>query len=242
MATFYLSRSGEVGEIIPLPKEEAQHALKVLRLGVGDEIDALDGEGRRFAAVIESADGAEVRLTRELPSNEPPVCVTLYQGLPKADKLDFIVQKLTELGAACVVPVKMERCVVKSDARDGVKRRERLQKIAHEAAKQCRRACPPEVVEPLTWKQSLARMEEHDLLLVPWEDAEGLTVKKVHAQHPDARNIGVVIGPEGGMSAEEVERMRQAGARVVTLGPRILRAETAAVASAAMAMTLWGDL
>lgn len=244
MATFYLSRTGGVGEVIPLPKEEAQHALKVLRLGVGDEIDALDGEGRRFAAAIESIDGgaAEVRLLRELSSNEPPVRVTLYQGLPKADKLDFIVQKLTELGAARVVPVKMERCVVKSDAKDGVKRRERLQKIAHEAAKQCRRACPPEVMEPLTWKQTLARMAEHDLLLVPWEDAEGLTLKQVCAAQPDARDIGIVVGPEGGMTAAEVASMAQAGARVVTLGPRILRAETAAVASVAMAMTLWGDL
>lgn len=244
MATFYLSRTGGVGEVIPLPKEEAQHALKVLRLGVGDAIDALDGEGRRFAAVIESAGGseAEARLTEELPSNEPPVRVTLYQGLPKADKLDFIVQKLTELGAARVVPVKMERCVVKSDAKDGAKRRERLQKIAREAAKQCRRACPPEIVEPQTWKQALARMAEHELVLVPWEDAQGLTLKKVCAEMPGAKDVGIVVGPEGGMSADEVDAMAQAGARVVTLGPRILRAETAAVASVAMAMTLWGDL
>lgn len=244
MATFYLSRSGEIGDVIELPKEEAQHALKVLRLSAGDEIDALDGQGRRFAARIESAqDGAaRVLLTEELSSNEPPVRVTLYQGLPKADKLDFIVQKLTELGAARVVPVKMERCVVKSDAKDGIKRRDRLQKIAHEAAKQCRRACPPEVTEPLTWKQAMAKMQQHDLVLVPWEDAQGLTLKKVFAEMPKKRDVGIVIGPEGGMSRDEVDAMAQNGARVVTLGPRILRAETAAVASTAMVMTLWGDL
>jgi len=244
MHTFYLEQTGSVGAVIALPKEEAKHALKVLRLSAGDEICVLDGCGGRFAAVIESAQGesAQVRLTEELSSNEPPVKVTLYQGLPKADKLDFIVQKITELGACCAVPVKMERCVVKSDAKDGVKRRERLDKIAREASKQCRRACAPEIAEPLTWKQTFARMEKHDLVLVPWEDAEGYNLKRAFADAPEAKDIGVVVGPEGGMSAAEVDALKELGAKVVTLGPRILRAETAAVASVAMALTLWGDL
>ena len=168
--------------------------------------------------------------------------MTLYQGLPKADKLDFIVQKLTELGANRVVPVKMERCVVKSDAKDGKKRQERLQRIACEAVKQCRRACEPEVTEPLTWKQCFERMKAHEILLVPWEDAQGYNMKKAFADAPNATDIGIVVGPEGGMSAAEVHALVGQGAKVVTLGPRILRAETAAVASVAMAMTLWGDL
>lgn len=244
MNSFYIAGAGMPGAAARLMPEEARHAAQVLRLRPGEPVFVVDEGGRRFSASVEeiSRDGCSVRLREELPDNEPPVRVTVYQGLPKADKLDFIVQKLTELGAARVVPVKMERCVVKSDAKDGVKRRERLQKIAHEAAKQCRRACPPEVMEPLTWKQTLARMAEHDLLLVPWEDAEGLTLKQMCAAQPDARDIGIVVGPEGGMTAAEVASMAQAGARVVTLGPRILRAETAAVASVAMAMTLWGDL
>lgn len=244
MHTFYLDQPGSVGASLLLPKDEAKHALKVLRLGVGDEVCALDGCGGRFAATIEAVDGdgATLKLTDALPTNEPPVRVTLYQGLPKADKLDFIVQKLTELGATCVVPVKMERCVVKSDAKDGVKRKERLEKIAREAAKQCRRACPPEITEPLTWKQTLQKMASHDLVIVPWEDAQGLTLKHVFAQSPEKKDIGIVVGSEGGMSESEVAALRENGARIVTLGPRILRAETAAVASVTMAMTLWGDL
>jgi len=244
MHTFYLERTAGVGEIVSLPKDEAKHALKVLRLNVGDEICVLDGCGGRFAAVLESAKGenAEVRFTEELSANEPPVRVTLYQGLPKADKLDFIVQKVTELGAGGVVPVKMERCVVKSDAKDGAKRQERLERIAREASKQCRRACAPEIAEPLTWKQTFQKMKSHDLVLVPWEDAEGYNLKRAFSERPGAKDIGIVVGPEGGMSADEVEALRELGARVVTLGPRILRAETAAVASVAMAMTLWGDL
>ena len=165
MPAFYLEGPVQVGAVVPLPKDEAKHALKVLRMSVGEELCALDGQGGRFAAVLESVhgDSAEVRITEQLPSNEPGVKVTLYQGLPKADKLDFIVQKLTELGAGCIVPVKMERCVVKSDAKDGKKRQERLQRIACEAVKQCRRACEPEVIEPMTCKQCFARMKQHEI-------------------------------------------------------------------------------
>lgn len=244
MPAFYLEGPAQVGAVVSLPKDEAKHALKVLRMTVGEVLCALDGQGGRFAAVLENVhgDAAEVRITEQLPSNEPDVKVTLYQGLPKADKLDFIVQKLTELGANCVVPVKMEHCVVKSDAKDGKKRQERLQRIACEAVKQCRRAREPEVTEPMTWKQCFARMEKHDLVLVPWENAEGYNMKKAFAEHPEAKNIGIVVGPEGGMSAAEVQALTEQGAKIVTLGPRILRTETAAVASVTMAMTLWGDL
>ena len=244
MPAFYLEGPAQVGDVVALPKDEAKHALKVLRMTVGEELCALDGQGGRFAAVLESVHGdcAEVRITEQLSGNEPGVKVTMYQGLPKADKLDFIVQKLTELGAHCVVPVKMERCVVKSDAKDGKKRQERLQRIACEAVKQCRRACEPEVTEPMTWKQCFEKMKQHDLVLVPWEDAEGYNMKKAFADAPEAKDIGIVIGSEGGMSAAEVDALVQQGAKIVTLGPRILRAETAAVASVTMAMTLWGDL
>jgi len=244
MHSFYIDKKGVVGEKATLPKEEAKHALKVLRLGVGDEVGAMDGCGGRFTAVIEavSGDSVTLNLTGELPDNEAPVAITLYQGLPKADKLDFIVQKITELGAVRLVPVKMERCVVKLDAKDAQKRRERLEKIAHEATKQCKRAAMPEILEAMTWKQALQDMKNCDLVIVPWEEARGTRVKDVYAQHPDAKRIGIVIGPEGGMSEGEIEAMREAGVLPVTLGPRILRAETAAVTSVAMAMTLWGDL
>lgn len=244
MHSFYIDKKGVAGEFAGLPKEESKHALKVLRLGVGDEVSAMDGMGGRFLAVIDSVNGDNVtlKLTEELPDNEAPVQVTLYQGLPKADKLDFIVQKITELGAVRLAPVKMERCVVKLDAKDAAKRRDRLEKIAHEATKQCKRAAMPEILEAMTWKQALQDMKELDLVIVPWEEASGIRMKDVFKDHPDAKRIGIVIGPEGGMSEDEVGMMREAGVVPVTLGPRILRAETAAVVSVGMAMTLWGDL
>lgn len=241
MHSFYIEPP--VDGVAALPADEAKHAAKVLRLKPGDAVCAMDGAGRRWRAEIaEIGGGATVRLLEALPTNEPPVRVTVYEGVPKADKLDFIAQKLTELGAAALVPVKMERCVVKLDAKDGQKRRERLQKIAREAAKQCGRGLPMAVVEPLNWRAALERMAGHDALLVPWEDARGTRVKDVFEARPDARDIGVVIGPEGGMSPEEVDAMRAIGGMTVTLGPRILRTETAAVVCAALAMQLWGDL
>ena len=228
------------GDFAALPAEEAKHAAKVLRLRPGDEVCAMDGAGRRWRA--EMAEDGRVRLLEELPANECAARVTVYEGLPKADKLDFIAQKLTELGAARLVPVKMERCVVKLDAKDGEKRRERLERIAREAAKQCNRGLSPTVCEPMGWTQALRAMAGHDLLLVPWEEARDGRLSDVRAHFPNARDIGIVIGPEGGISAREMADMIAAGGRAVTLGPRILRTETAAVIAAALAMQLWGDL
>ena len=241
MHSFYIEPP--VDGVAALPADEAKHAAKVLRLRVGDEVCAMDGAGRRWRGEIAGiGGGVTVRLIEALPDNESPLRLTVYDGLPKADKLDFIAQKLTELGAARLVPVKMERCVVKLDARDGEKRRERLEKIAREAAKQCGRGLPMAVSAPADWRAALEAMARHDALLVPWEDARGTRMKDVHAELPGAKDIGIVIGPEGGMSPDEVDAMRAVGGRVITLGPRILRTETAAVAVAALAMQLWGDV
>ena len=242
MHCFYIEPP--VDGLAALPAEEAKHARKVLRLKPGDEICAMDGAGRRWRGEIAPGTGEalSVRLLEPLPDNEPPVRVTVYEGLPKADKLDLIAQKLTELGAAALVPLRMERCVVKLDGKDGERRRERLEKIAREAAKQCRRARPLEVSAPMDWKDAVRAMARHDLLLIPWEEARDGRLIEVRRQCPDARDIGIVVGPEGGISPEEMERLAAAGGRAVTLGPRILRTETAAVAAAALAMGLWGDI
>ena len=242
MHSFYIEPPVD-GQAALLP-EESRHALKVLRLRPGDELCAMDGDGRRWRAELlyGGEDGAVARLLEELDGHEPPVRVTVYQGVPKADKLDLIVQKLTELGAARLTPVKLERCVVKLNARDGQKRLERLERIAREAAKQCNRGRAPAVDAPIGWAELLERLPKHELVLAPWEEAAGRRMKDAFAEAPGARDIAVVIGPEGGMTPAEVAAMEAAGARTVTLGPRILRTETAAVTAAALAMALWGDL
>lgn len=244
MNSFYIEGSGALDALVYLTQEDAKHASQVMRMQAGEQIYAVDAQGRRFLAELQNVTKTQCSaiLKEMLPDNEPEVRITLYQGLPKADKMDLIVQKLTELGAAKVVPVKMERCVVKLDEKDGKKRCERLNKIAREAAKQCKRGVAPEIAAPQTWKQLTADMAKHDLLMVPWEDASGYGMKAAHADFPNAKDIGIVIGPEGGMSAAEIEAIEAVGAKQITLGPRILRTETAAVASCTMAMLLWGDI
>ena len=244
MNSFYIEGCGGVGLEVRLKPEDAKHAAQVLRMERGEEFYAIgEGGGRFLAELCEvSKEGCTALLREALPDNEAELRVTVYQGLPKADKLELVTQKLTELGAARLVPVKMERCVVKLNDKDGQKKQERLQKIAREASKQCKRGGCLEVAAPQTWKQLRDQMAAHDLVLVPWEDAQGFGMKAAHAAFPEAKDIGIVIGPEGGMSENEVCALEELGAKQITLGPRILRTETAAIAAATMAMLLWGDI
>ena len=244
MNAFYIEGRGEVGATVFLKPEDARHCAQVLRMQSGEEFYAVGEGGSRFLAELRevSRESCTALLGEALPDNEAELRVTVYQGLPKADKLELVVQKLTELGAARLVPVKMERCVVKLNDKDAQKKQERLQKIAREAAKQCKRGGCLEVAATQTWKQLRESMAAHDLLLVPWEDARGFGLKAAREAYPEARNIGIVIGPEGGMSESEVRALEELGAKQITLGPRILRTETAAIAAATMAMLLWGDI
>lgn len=230
MHTFYVT-SGQ------LDKEDARHASRVLRLKSGDEITALSDGMRYRARIAQLSDkSGSVELLEALPSNEAPLSITLYQGLPKAEKLEFLSQKLTELGVKRLVPVRMARSVAKGE---GERRTERLERIAREAVKQCRRASALEITPVLSWRDALLDMERREVMIVPWEDASSTRMRDLFAAFPQARDVGILIGPEGGISPEEIA---ECPARPVTLGPRILRAETAAVTAAALAMGLWGDV
>ena len=246
MHRFFADDRGLQGGIAQLGAEDSQHALRVLRLTCGEEIE-LVCPPERFLARIEEIDGGEVRVRALSPlrSTEARAQVTLYQGLPKADKMEWIVQKSTELGAYAVQPVAMERCVVRLDGKDAAKKAERWQKIAREAVKQCARIRVPEVREP----KKLAALREElaalDLLIVPWEDARDGSVRACveSVAHLPAPRIGVLIGPEGGISPAEAKWLAgEAGGRLVTLGPRILRTETAALAALTLVMAARGEM
>lgn len=231
MHAFYLSGPARTGETVPLLEEESRHALKVLRLTAGEKIVALDGQGGRFSAELCPEGGrALARLMEALPDNEPARRLTLYQGLPKADKLEWIVQKGTELGVSAFCPVEMRNSV----ARVKGGKEERLERIAREAVKQCRRGRVPEILPAARLEAVLPQMARHELLLVPWENAQGRTLRSALQGKPEARDIGLVIGPEGGIDPKEIEALQALGALPVTLGPRILRTETAALAAAAL--------
>ncbi|MBQ6594246.1 MAG: 16S rRNA (uracil(1498)-N(3))-methyltransferase [Clostridia bacterium] len=239
MHTFFAEGDLEGAESALLTEEESRHAGRVLRLRAGEEVVLADGRGHRWLAVLgEDGPRREARLVRPLPDNEPRLSLTVCQGLPKADKLEWIVQKLTELGCARVVPVEMARSVPRERGR----RAERLERIAREAVKQCRRARVPEVTEVMSWRAALEELGRRELVLVPWEEAEGTTLAEARAAHPDVRDLALVIGPEGGIDQTEILELKRAGGLCVTLGPRILRTETAAIAAAAAVMTLWGEM
>ncbi len=245
MHRFFAAGAAEAGQQVALSAEESAHAARVLRLSAGATVEITDPDsGSRFLARLTDVKPERVAalLLEPIAANEPPVAFTLYMGIPKADKLDFAVQKATELGAARVVPVRMERSVARIDRKDAPKKAERLRRIAAEAVKQCGRARAPEIAEAMDFAPALQRFAASEVAIMPWEGARGTHMKDVYAARPEARDIAVWIGPEGGISAAEAERLTAAGAIAVTLGPRILRTETAAVAAIACAMQLWGDV
>lgn len=222
-----------------LSPEESAHASRVLRLHPGDACQALM-DGEIFSACIaECGDQVILSLGEKLPSPEASIRITLYQGLPKGDKMEWIAQKCTEAGVFRIVPVLFSRCVTKWEKKDNEKKLPRWQRIMAEAAKQSGRAILPEISSPVTLKQLCAQLPQHDLALVPWEDQKGNGIRQ---QFSGQKDIAIVIGPEGGIDAAEIEQLKAAGAIPVTLGPRIFRTETAGLASVIALLTLSGDM
>ena len=243
MHRFYADKNRLSVGMAYLTQEDARHATRVLRMAPGEQAEIFLNGSRFLGEICEIAgDDVALRLVSELPSTEARLRVTLYQGLPKADKMELIIQKAVELGAEAVVPVAMSRCVVRLDERDGRKKQERWQKIAREACKQSGRCLMPRVDAPIPFRELLNRLQGHDAAIVPWEDARGYSLNQFHREHPDIASLAVVIGPEGGMSSEEVEAMRQTGCLPVTLGPRILRTETAGLAAVSALMCLYSEM
>ncbi len=235
------------GEAAVLSPEESAHAARVLRLRPGEEVRLLDGLNL-WTAVLETVDAKAVvaRVGERCPSPEPPCRVALFQGLPKADKLEMITQKGTELGMWELWPVQMERSVVK--AADGGKKQERLSRIALEAAKQSGRAHVPAVIPPLSFDKALdkAAAEGYDCILVAWEEERALPLSQAVERYTRARGVPekalIVIGPEGGISRREWEALKARGAVSVTLGRRILRTETAGLCALSVLWAALGEM
>lgn len=217
---------------------DVNHICNVLRMQRGDEILISDEEGNDYSCRLESLDRdcveAVILCARE-ENHELPARITLYQGLPKADKMEWIVQKATELGAARIVPVAMSRSVVKLDPKKAEAKAKRWEAVAQSAAKQAKRSVIPEVSLPLSWKRALEEMKQETLLLVPYESAKGMEHTRELIAHAAAgTQIGILIGPEGGFSEEEIADAHAARGQIMTLGKRILRTETAGMAVLAM--------
>jgi len=214
-------------ETFRLDPRQSRHARLSLRLRPGDVFIAFDGRGREWEAeVVCTSPVVVARLLRPRPGIVPPHRLTLYQGMPKSDKMDTIVRMGTELGIGRFVPVLMERSVKRGGRVD------RWRRIAEEAAKQCRRADVPDVQDPLPFADAVAEFSGHGRRLFLWEGGGRplLVALGAPAQDPD---IGVFVGPEGGFAPEEVNALTPR-AEAVTLGPLVLRTETAGIAAAAV--------
>ena len=216
---------------ITLTGSDLNHMKNVLRLRIGEEVWISDGSKKEYHCTIEEfmEDCAILHiLEAEEAGYELPNQIYLFQGLPKGDKMELIIQKAVELGVYSIVPVEMKRCVVKLDEKKAQKKTARWQQISESAAKQSKRMLIPEVKRVMTWKEALAFAKELDVLLVPYELAKGMKeTREIISSIKSDQSIGIFIGPEGGFAQEEVQAAIEAGAKPVTLGKRILRTETA---------------
>lgn len=226
---------GTVTDVARITGEDVNHIRNVLRLKPGDEILVGDGSSRDYLCRITDIQKAVVQakvLDVRDTMAELPVRLTLYQGMPKQDKMDFIVQKAVELGAVRIVPVLTARTIVKLDETKKRKRQQRYQEIAKGAAKQSGRGIIPEVTPFLTFREALQDAEQNtEKLIVPYENADGMRkTRAVFGHLSEVRSAGIFIGPEGGFTEEEIHQAENAGAEIVTLGHRIYRTETAGMA------------
>ena len=221
------------------------HAANVLRVRPGEQVLLSAGEDWDYLCTVREVDRAGQRvLLSVLEENrdirELPVKISLYQGLPKSDKMELIIQKAVELGAARVIPVETARCVVKLDRKKAESKRSRWQAISESAAKQSGRSVIPEVAMPMPFAAALKEAADSDIRLIPYENAEGMErTRRILESVVPGQKIAVFIGPEGGFEETEIRRAEEAGFEAVTLGKRILRTETAGfvVLSLLMAQT-----
>ncbi len=241
MPRFFIDYTPAVGSAAVIEGADARHIAGALRMTPGETLTLCDGAGTDYGCTITAVDRETVTLAVEsaTPTTaEPSLAVTLYMGLPKGDKMELIIQKCVELGITAIVPVTTSRCIVKLDGKDAAKKQARWQKIANEAAGQSGRGILPVVETPISWKQALARFEKENTLLC--YEGGGQPIGKLVT--PADTAVSLVVGPEGGFDPAEVEAVTAVGGRIATLGPRIMRCETAPIAALAVLMERSGNM
>lgn len=239
MYNFFVGEESRRDELFFLTGADYNHMRNVLRMHPGETVLVSHGGETSLCTLVRyENDAAVVEIVEETYQNtELPVEIYLFQGLPKSDKLELVIQKAVELGVFEVIPVEMHRSIVKLDEKKKAAKRDRWQAIAESAAKQSKRSVIPHVSEVLSWKDALLKMGEMDVLLVPYENENGMralgdTLQKIQS----GMRVGILIGPEGGFEPREAGDAVRAGGVCVSLGHRILRTETAAITAVGMCM------
>lgn len=245
MARFFVRRENIQETSASLAGSELDHLRRVLRLTVGDAVTLFDDAGWEHEAVIRSlhSDRGELDIRRSYEAGrESPLALTLALGLTKGEKMDFVVEKATELGVATILPFTSSFTVPKLNDKKIANRTERWRKIALSAAKQCGRTRVPEILPLCEFGQMVQGADSRHLKLLFWEKETAQSLRQVHGTNANASAILIVIGPEGGLSGAEAQLAQARDFHSVYLGRRILRAETAAVTALSLVQFLWGDL
>ena len=236
--------------IIKIEGEDVNHIKNVLRCVIGEKIEVCEKseEPSKYVCEIASFESNQVKcsiIDKINNNNESNVKIHIFQGLPKAEKMELIIQKCTELGVCEFIPTQMNRCVVKISGKDQDKKISRWQKIAEVASKQCGRDIIPTVRNITSLKEVATQINNYDIMLLAYENENENflkdIIKNIKLENKEI-NIGIIIGPEGGIEEKEVELLENAGAKVISLGKRILRTETVAMVLTSIIMYELGDI
>ncbi|MBQ2973625.1 MAG: 16S rRNA (uracil(1498)-N(3))-methyltransferase [Clostridia bacterium] len=239
MFNFFIEEGNRHNNRYLISDADYNHIKNVLRMKVGDEFLVSENNVSNLCR-IETFEGecviAEI-IEERFQDTSLPIKIYLFQGLPKSDKMELIIQKAVELGVEGIIPVEMNRCVVKLDDKKKKNKTERWRAIAESAAKQSKRTSIPEVYNVINYKQALAKASELDMFIVPYECKDGMeATKNALSKIESGMSVGIIIGPEGGFELNEIDAATVAGGITVSLGKRILRTETAAITAVGMCM------
>lgn len=240
MHHFFVTPQQVSEEQIKITGSDVNHIKNVLRMKIGEELRVSDGEKFNYLCEIESLMAEEITLkikSTENADTELPSRIYLFQGLPKSDKMELIIQKAVELGVYEIIPVATKRAVVKLDDKKAAKKVERWNGIAESGAKQSGRSLIPKVKDVMSYKEAVQYAKELDVVLIPYELAEGMSeTRKIISDIQPGQSVGIFIGPEGGFEETEIVYGMENGAKAITLGKRILRTETAGLTTLSILM------
>lgn len=239
MHRFFVEEPAMGANSITITGGDVNHIKNVLRMSVGDKICVINGQNNKEYYCEITALGSDTVDTRicEIRESDQELAneIVLFQGLPKSDKMELIIQKAVELGVHTIVPVSTDRTVVKLDAKKEANKRKRWMSISESAAKQSGRLRIPKVTQVVSFKEALEMAGKMDVRLIPYELAEGMEkTREIMSGIQPGQSVAVFIGPEGGFESSEIEKAREIGVQSITLGKRILRTETAGLVTLAM--------
>lgn len=239
MYNFFAEIGNRRGNSYIITGSDFNHIKNVLRMNIGDTFLVSENGQSNLCSIEKFEQESVIANIKEenFQNTSLPVKIYLFQGLPKSDKMELIIQKAVELGVEGVVPVEMNRCVVKLDEKKKKSKIARWQSIAESAAKQSKRTAIPEIFDVMTYKQVIEKISDLDLFLVPYENKDGMeATREALCKIKSGCSVGILIGPEGGFEDSEIDSAINAGGKTISLGKRILRTETAAITSVAMCM------